>query len=375
MSSHDTLLTRDTALGRRASLVPARLRLRRDSNRQSRSPQALPDRHNRFVTPYPPTPTPKLTRHQGMFLSFICWTITCAVYENSNETNASAGYAQIPFVWIYGVCYALAWSGLLIAYALEVLPYSLRAKGLTIMNITVQAILAVGGQTNPVAWDNLPHHWNLALFFTVSRLLSPPLTKTSPSLKPKHTHHNIYSDPTQNSSGSASNSSGSSSCTRRPKARRSRKSAASSTAPTPSPTSTWQRSSRRSRSAMSPTRRARMLLRAASESRFCFLYSVVVVFWVAGVIGDATLRGEEGRGCHTCCLDACLLVIICLDDDDDDCLVCWNRDCRCEVGGWSCFGSFESGLRPSCDVILLRKKCGPRVGASSHAVASWGQTC
>jgi hypothetical protein len=129
-----------------------------------------------------------------MFFSFICWTITCAVYENSNETNAAAGYAQIPFVWIYGVCYALAWSGLLIAYALEVLPYSLRAKGLTIMNITVQAILAVGGQTNPVAWDNLPHHWNLALFFTVSCLLSlsPPYQETPPTSQNTHTSQHPF---------------------------------------------------------------------------------------------------------------------------------------------------------------------------------------
>lgn len=100
-------------------------------------------------------------------MCFVCWTITCAVYENSGETNKGAGYAQIPFVWLFGVCYAFAWSGLLVAYALEILPYALRAKGLMIMNITVQAILAVGGQTNPVAWDNLPKHWNLALFYTL----------------------------------------------------------------------------------------------------------------------------------------------------------------------------------------------------------------
>jgi sugar porter (SP) family MFS transporter len=104
----------------------------------------------------------------GMVVSFICWTITCAIYENSGELNKGAGYAQIPFVWIYGVCYAFAWSGLLVAYALEILPYALRAKGLMIMNITVQAILAIGGQTNPVAWKRLPKHWNLALFYTVS---------------------------------------------------------------------------------------------------------------------------------------------------------------------------------------------------------------
>lgn len=103
----------------------------------------------------------------GMFFSFVCWTITVAVYENSGETNTGAGYAQIPFVWIFGVFYSFAWSGLLVAYTLEILPYSLRAKGLMIMNITVQAVLAMGGQTNPVAWKDLPHHWNLALFFTL----------------------------------------------------------------------------------------------------------------------------------------------------------------------------------------------------------------
>lgn len=107
-----------------------------------------------------------LTATAGMVVSFICWTITCAIYENSGDNNKAAGYAQIPFVWIFGIFYSFAWSGLLVAYALEILPYALRAKGLMIMNITVQAILAVGGQTNPVAWDNLPKHWNLALFYT-----------------------------------------------------------------------------------------------------------------------------------------------------------------------------------------------------------------
>ncbi|EAT89950.1 hypothetical protein HBI56_034040 [Parastagonospora nodorum] len=107
-----------------------------------------------------------LTATAGMMVSFVCWTITCAIYENSGETNKAAGYAQIPFVWIFGVFYAFAWSGLLVAYALEILPYALRAKGLMIMNITVQAILAVGGQTNPVAWERLPKHWYLALFYT-----------------------------------------------------------------------------------------------------------------------------------------------------------------------------------------------------------------
>lgn len=104
----------------------------------------------------------------GMVVCFTCWTITAAIYENSGDTNSAAGYAQIPFVWIYGVFYSTAWSGLLVAYVIEILPFKLRAKGLMMMNITVQAILAIGNQTNPIAWENLPNKWNFTLFYTVS---------------------------------------------------------------------------------------------------------------------------------------------------------------------------------------------------------------
>jgi len=124
---------------------------------------------------------------------FTLWTITSAIYENSNNTNKAAGYVQIPIICTEYCptmqcllliitrdlrCLLLnqvrtqvhlsamsiltqrtSWSGLLVAYALEILPFRLRAKGLMIMNITVQAILAVGNQTNPVAWANLPKHW------------------------------------------------------------------------------------------------------------------------------------------------------------------------------------------------------------------------
>ena len=107
----------------------------------------------------------------GMVASFVIWTICGAVYENSNSTNTSSGYAQLVFIWMFGIFYDIGFSGLLIGYALEILPFELRAKGMMIMNITVQAILALGNQTNKLAWDNLPNHWNFMLFYTVS----PPL--------------------------------------------------------------------------------------------------------------------------------------------------------------------------------------------------------
>ncbi|KAL2277141.1 hypothetical protein FJTKL_00156 [Diaporthe vaccinii] len=80
----------------------------------------------------------------GMVVAFAAWTATGAIYENSNLTNIQTGYAQLVFIWLFGIFYDIGFSGLLVAYALEILPFHLRAKGMMIMNITVQAVLAVG---------------------------------------------------------------------------------------------------------------------------------------------------------------------------------------------------------------------------------------
>jgi len=122
----------------------------------------------------------------GMTASFALWTLVAGIYENSEYhkeptedfpdgeiaySNTAAGYTQIAFVWLFGLFYDIGFSGLLVAYALEVLPFHLRAKGMMIMNITVQAILALGNQTNKKAWNDLPRHWNLMLFYTLWNLV------------------------------------------------------------------------------------------------------------------------------------------------------------------------------------------------------------
>ncbi|KAF9889654.1 hypothetical protein FE257_007162 [Aspergillus nanangensis] len=107
-----------------------------------------------------------LTAICGMTLSFTIWTVMAAQYDNTGGKQ-SFGDAQIVFIWIFGIFYDIGFSGLLVAYTLEVLPFHLRAKGIMIMNITVQATLALSAQTNPLAWDNLPHHWNFCLLYTL----------------------------------------------------------------------------------------------------------------------------------------------------------------------------------------------------------------
>lgn len=94
-----------------------------------------------------------LTAITGMVCSFALWTIAGAVYESSGVltpegtviyTNKGFGIAQIVFVWFFGIFYDIGFSGLLVSYCLEILPFHLRAKGMMIMNITVQAVLAIG---------------------------------------------------------------------------------------------------------------------------------------------------------------------------------------------------------------------------------------
>lgn len=101
----------------------------------------------------------------GMFLTFIFWTLTSGLYEEHNAPGAAN--AMIFFIWLFGVMYSLAWSGLLVAYAIEILPYKLRAKGLMIMNVSVQAALTLNIYANPLAFDHFEGHtWKFYLIYT-----------------------------------------------------------------------------------------------------------------------------------------------------------------------------------------------------------------
>jgi hypothetical protein len=78
-----------------------------------------------------------------MLLMFIAWTITSSQYERTHDVK-STGYPQIVFIWGFNIAYSVAWSGLLVSYTLEIMPFTMRARGLMIMNLVVQATLVLG---------------------------------------------------------------------------------------------------------------------------------------------------------------------------------------------------------------------------------------
>ena len=65
--------------------------------------------------------------------------------------NPAAGNAVIGMLVLYNLAYSIAWSGLLVAYAVEIVPFALRAKGLAIMFFCVNAALFFNNYVNPIA--------------------------------------------------------------------------------------------------------------------------------------------------------------------------------------------------------------------------------
>jgi sugar porter (SP) family MFS transporter len=106
-----------------------------------------------FVVDYFGRRTLFLVSTSGMLVAFIIWT-ACAA-EFAKHHIQAAGNTVIAMIYIYYVFYNMAWSGLLVGYGAEILPYKIRAKGLTIMFLMVDIALFFNQYVNPIALNHL----------------------------------------------------------------------------------------------------------------------------------------------------------------------------------------------------------------------------
>ncbi|KAJ7659099.1 general substrate transporter [Mycena polygramma] len=84
-----------------------------------------------------------------MTLFFTMQTVCFARFTiNGNEVAARS---MIAFIFLYSAAYNLAFSPLIVTYALEILPYNIRAKGFNIFNITISVGLIFNQYVNPIA--------------------------------------------------------------------------------------------------------------------------------------------------------------------------------------------------------------------------------
>lgn len=97
----------------------------------------------------------------GMLVTFIVWTICSARYVIDGSKGAAN--AVIAMIFLYYLAYNSAWSGLLLGYTTEILPYNIRAKGLTVMFLCVDLALFFNQYINPIALGAIG--WKYYIFY------------------------------------------------------------------------------------------------------------------------------------------------------------------------------------------------------------------
>lgn len=109
------------------------------------------------------------------------WTIANARYAASVvdvdpvtgspvHPNNAAGRAVIAAIYLYYLSYNLAMSPLLVSYTVEILPFRIRAKGLMVMQMCVNASLVFNQYANPIAMKALDWKYYISGAFSYSCL-------------------------------------------------------------------------------------------------------------------------------------------------------------------------------------------------------------
>lgn len=90
-----------------------------------------------------------LTSCAGMCACYAIITACSAAY--TEHANKAAGKVVLAFLYVYFGFYDLAFNGLTIAYPLEILPYTLRSKGMAILFFFMMAAGFFNAYVNPIA--------------------------------------------------------------------------------------------------------------------------------------------------------------------------------------------------------------------------------
>ncbi|KAJ6190325.1 hypothetical protein N7519_000346 [Penicillium mononematosum] len=93
----------------------------------------------------------------GMILVNIPFTISSAMYAQHGSKGAS--FAVVVLLFLYNATFNLANNPLIYCYPTEILPFSIRAKGLGIQVAVSQAALTINQYVNPIALDSIGFYY------------------------------------------------------------------------------------------------------------------------------------------------------------------------------------------------------------------------
>lgn len=97
----------------------------------------------------------------GMIACNVPLTVASARYAKSalGEGESSAAYAVVVFLFLYNAAFNIACNPLLYCYAVEILPYSIRARGLGLQIAVSSAALTVNQYANPIALESIGYYY------------------------------------------------------------------------------------------------------------------------------------------------------------------------------------------------------------------------
>lgn len=119
-----------------------------------------------FLTSYFRRRTIFLSSLGSLLVFYVIWTILSALTVESNFTNKALSRSVLGFTFISYAAYNVGFMGLPFVYLTEILPFSLRSKGLLIYTLAEELFLLYNGFVNPVAMDCI--QWKYYIVFCVS---------------------------------------------------------------------------------------------------------------------------------------------------------------------------------------------------------------
>jgi MFS family permease len=102
----------------------------------------------------------------GMAAAFLVWTALSAVNEQKGY-QASYGIGVVTMIFVFYLFYNVALNPVPVLYTMEVLPFTLRAKGLTLNGAAGMACGIFNGFVNPVALDAIGWKWYLVFLLLI----------------------------------------------------------------------------------------------------------------------------------------------------------------------------------------------------------------
>lgn len=99
-----------------------------------------------------------------MILTFTLWTILSSLNEQRNY-DSNLGIGVVVMIFIYFIGYNVGWGPIFSAYVMEVLPFTLRAKGYMIMQIATYGAGLFNGFANPIALEAI--QWKYYIVYCI----------------------------------------------------------------------------------------------------------------------------------------------------------------------------------------------------------------